>query len=209
MSAAHDLDEAAHARRVEEHAFVANAIVAGCSVQGRPFTAREASDAASAVCNLALENGAVAAGREALSPDFLVRHSLIPIFQAGWSVLYREVSLYAADELLRGLNGLRTIDRDVETGLAALRYELARQRRAGTPWRARPALDVLLILDATIWAALDALLDECPVMHEAIGASREGTAHGISPLAFEFISENQQISAVREFMQSLAGRLRA
>ncbi len=36
-------------------AYLANAIIAGCSIQARPFAPQEASNAAVAVCNLGLE----------------------------------------------------------------------------------------------------------------------------------------------------------
>src|SRR5262249_4430128 len=51
-----DCDNAAYAKRSEELNYVANTITAGCPLQGRPFTAHEAWDAAVAVCNLGLEN---------------------------------------------------------------------------------------------------------------------------------------------------------
>ena len=56
MQFAHDRDHSAYAKRSEELAYLANTIMAGCSIQARPFTAHEASDAAAAVCNLGLEN---------------------------------------------------------------------------------------------------------------------------------------------------------
>ena len=49
-------DPGAHSRRMEELGYLANALMAGCSIQSRPFTAPEAWDAAIAVCNLGLEN---------------------------------------------------------------------------------------------------------------------------------------------------------
>ncbi len=62
-------------RRTQELAYLANAIVAGCSLQARPFTAQEASDAAVATCNLGLENWPPhwlpPASRLALPDDFL------------------------------------------------------------------------------------------------------------------------------------------
>ena len=56
MQFAGDRDHAAYSMRSQELAYLANTIVAGCSIQARPFTAQEASDAAVAVCNLGLEN---------------------------------------------------------------------------------------------------------------------------------------------------------
>ena len=85
---------------------------------------------------------------------------------------------------------------------------MKRHWRAGAPWRARDALDVIAILDMPAWATLLGLIDECPVIHAAIGASRGSRTRAVSASAFEFISENGQISAVHEFMESLADTLR-
>ena len=59
-----------------------------------------------------------------------------------------------------------------QTELDALRIELSTCCRAGMPWRARDALDVIAILDMPAWAALLGLIDECPVLHAALRASR-------------------------------------
>src|SRR2546426_10140002 len=45
-----------HAASAEELAYLANTLIAGCSIQARVFTPQEASDAAAAFCNLGLEN---------------------------------------------------------------------------------------------------------------------------------------------------------
>jgi len=58
------------------------------------------------------------------------------------------------------------------------------------------------------WATLLALMDECPVMHAGIRASRGSGTRAVSATAFEFISEISQIASVREFMQSLPDALR-
>jgi hypothetical protein len=55
MACVRDTHETAYFTRNRELAFLANTLLAGCSVQSRPFTPREASDAAAAVCNLGLE----------------------------------------------------------------------------------------------------------------------------------------------------------
>src|SRR6185295_14926560 len=96
---------------------------------------------------------------------------------------------------------LRCGDRETQTGLDALRIELTKHWRAGAPWRARDALDVIAILDMPAWAALLALLDECPVIHAGLGASRNSGTRAVSASAFEFISDNTQIASVREFME--------
>ena len=50
-----DRNETAYFRRHRELAFLANTLLAGCSVRSRPFTPQEASDAAASICNLGLE----------------------------------------------------------------------------------------------------------------------------------------------------------
>src|SRR4029453_14545787 len=48
-------DETAYLTRSRELAFLANTLLAGASVQSRPVTPQEASDAAACICNLGLE----------------------------------------------------------------------------------------------------------------------------------------------------------
>ena len=55
MEYVRDTNETAYLTRSRELAFLANALLAGCSVQSRPFTPQEASDAAAGICNLGLE----------------------------------------------------------------------------------------------------------------------------------------------------------
>jgi hypothetical protein len=80
---------------------------------------------------------------------------------------------------------------------------MAAQSQAGTPWHARDSLDVILTLDAPAWATLLGLLDECPVLHAAAGASRNPRLRTVRTSDFEFISENSQIASVHAFMESL------
>ena len=84
-------DETAYLARTRELAFLANTPVAGCSVQSRPFTPQEASDAAACICNLGLES------EPATLPDaFLADHDLVSAFEAGWARFYRDVSVFVA-----------------------------------------------------------------------------------------------------------------
>ena len=76
------------------------------------------------------------------------------------------------------------------------------------PAQGMPArVDAIVMLDTTCWAALFGLIDECPVLHAALAATRGSGTHVVDPSAFEFISENRQIGLVREFIQSLPERL--
>ena len=81
-----------------------------------------------------------------------------------------------------------------------LRIELRRQREAGTPWRARHALDVMATLDVPAWVSVLGLLDECPVVPAALTATLEGRTGAISATEFEFISTRRQLGEIRAFM---------
>jgi hypothetical protein len=193
-----------YARRNEELTYIANTIMAGCSLQGRAFTTQEAWDATAAICNLGLENwppGWISA--KSLPDNFLANHDLVSVFQVGWTVLHKDALMYVAEQLLTVLTNLQCDDRDVQTGLDALLRKLTVCCRAGMPWRARDEMDVIAILDTPAWAALLGLIDECPVLHAALNASRNPKARSISASAFEFISENSQIAFIRAFVQSL------
>jgi hypothetical protein len=215
-----DMDDTAHVARSRELAFLANTLMAGCSVQSRSFTAQEASDAVVGICNLGLEHwparwpdaethhAASTADFGATLPDaFLVRHDLVTAFEVGWAVLHENVSMFAAEQLIGTLTDLRCVDPDIQGGLDALRRELVRQRDAGTPWRARDALEVLAMLDMPAWVSLLGLLDECPVLPAALTATLEGRTGAISATAFEFISTTGQIGEVRAFMAKLLDAL--
>lgn len=206
----HEHDPDAYEIRNGELAYLANALIAGASIQARTLSATEASNAAAAVCNLGLENWpaqwlAGDSGAD-LPADFLIQHDLVAVFQVGWTTLHENVCMYAAEQLVGILGSMSCEDRETREALDALRITMTKQLRSGTPWRARDALDVIAMLDAPSWAALLGLIDECPVLHAAVSASLTG-ARAVSASAFEFIADNRQISTVREFMQLLPDRL--
>ena len=201
-----DHDQAAYSSRSEELAYLANTLMAGCAIQARPFKAQEALDAALAVCNLGLENWPpqwLPANATAPAGSFLVDHDVVSIFQVGWAVLYNDVSMYAAEQLIGVLTRMRCDDHEIQTGLDALRVKMVKYWQVGAPWRARDALDVIATLDMPAWTVLLSLIDECPVLHAGVGALRDSRALSIGASDFEFISENSQIASVRGFMQSL------
>ena len=214
-------DEAAYFTRNRELAFLANTLLAGCSVQSRPFTPQEASDAAACICNLGLEcwpaRGPRATSQGASSPReldtamppsvFLLDHDLVTAFEVGWSLLHQDVSLFVADQLMSTLADLHCVDADTRYGLRALQRKLVKQRDAGTPWLARDATDVLAMLDMTAWVSVLGLLDECPILPAALTAVLERRTTPVSPTAFEFISTTAQIGDIRLFMRTLPGVL--
>ncbi len=206
-----DQDQAAYLARNEELAYLANTLMAGCSIQARPFTAQEASEAAIAICNLGLENWPphwLPRNATALPVSFLIDHDLVSAFQIGWTVLHNNVGLYAAEQLIGVLKPMRCDDREIQRDLKALRIRMAKHWRAGAPWHARDALDVIATLDVLAWVVLLALIDECPALHAGVSASQDSQALSVSASDFEFISENSQIASIREFMQSLPETLR-
>jgi hypothetical protein len=214
MERARDADEPAFLARGREMAFLANCLMAGCSVHARAFTAAEATDAVVATCELGLEywparwpdwdvrEQAASAHFESLPETFLVTHDLVTAFQVGWAALH-EMSMSAARRLISVLAGLRALDAEIQVGLEVLRRELVKQCAAGTPWRARDPLEVIAILDMLAWTALLGLLDECPVVPEALTATLERRTGAVSPTAFEFVSSRKQIDRAHAFMEML------
>jgi Family of unknown function (DUF6178) len=190
----------AHAVSGEELAYLANSLMAGCSLQARPFTQQEASDAAVALCNLGLENW----------PRSWGDRDLVSSFEVGMTVLHRDVCMFVAERVLVVLGDLQCRDRDIQMGLSQLRAALAKHTRGGVPWRAARALDVILLLDAPSWAALVGLIGEFPVMHGAIAATvgpEPTRVRAVDAEAFEFVSENSQIALIREFLRRLPAAL--
>jgi hypothetical protein len=155
---------------------------------------QEASDAVLATCNLGLENW----------PETWAARDLVTAFQVGWAVLHRDVCLHGASVLVDVLADLQCSDRDVHWALQTLRREL--MRHAGEPWKARDALDAILMLDASAWAVLRSAIDECPKMHGTLGPSR-GARLTIDPAAFTFVACNADVAVVHEWLSSLTSTL--
>jgi hypothetical protein len=126
-----------------------------------------------------------------------MRDNLFPI---GWTALYEEVGMYAAKSLINMAGRMRCADDDIQSDLNMLRLAMLKQVQAGTPWIAESSLDVIAILDQPAWAALVALVAECPVIHGALTASLEPHTQVIDAHAFTFIAGNADIAMVRDFM---------
>ena len=209
LRAVFERDPAACARRQEEIAWLANALVAGGTVAARAFTTQEASDAVMATCNLGLEYWPPAwCDGGALPADFLVGQDLVTVFQVGWTVLHDDVCAHAVSRLMDALAHLPPHDADTAADLAALRTTLRRHWRAGTAWQARDALDVIATLDLPAWATLLGLIAECPVALATIETAGRPRPRTVDPSAFVFISERAQIDAVATFLDTLPEALR-
>ncbi|HJZ77323.1 MAG TPA: DUF6178 family protein [Vicinamibacterales bacterium] len=185
-----------HLAASEELAFLANALLAGGAIQGRPFAAQQAADAVLATCNLGFENW----------PAGWPVRDLVAAFQVGWAVLDRDLCRHGAAVLIDVLADLECSDRDVHWALQTLRRDLMRHLRDGEPWRAREALDAILMLDAPAWAVLRALIDECPTLHATLDSSRRQPLR-VDPAACTFVARNREIGAAREYLASLSSTL--
>ena len=202
MRVVFERDQMAHGERNFELAYLANVLMAGCSIQARPFTAKEAADASVAICNLGLEQLPDA-------PDYLIAHDLIGAFQLGWTTLHEQACVLAAKALVDVLAEIRVADADVQSELNMLRIRLIRESEKGTPWRAAEALDVLAGIDMPAWAALAALIAECPVIHGGLIASLDRRVRSVDPDACDFISGPDQLAMIRSFMNALPAILSA
>lgn len=202
MTALLDRDEHLYYTRTHELAFLTNALQSGASVQSRALTHQEAADGAASTCNLGLE-----CWPTPIDERFLERHNLIETFEAGWSVLYRDVSLFVAGRLQAILAELTNIDAHTAAGIRTLRRKLAAEHAAGTPWLARDAAEVLALLDAATWTAIVALIDECPTVPAAMTAMVGHATTAVSPTQFEFIATAAQLGDIRRFMQMVPDAL--
>ena len=129
------------------------------------------------------------------------------MFEVGWKVLYDQVCMRAAGRLAEVLAEISCGDPETQSGLDDLRAALEVHHKAGTPWCARDAMEVLSILDLPAWAALLGLIDECPVLHAGISATRGSGARSLGGADFAFISENDQIASIEQFLTSLPSAL--
>jgi hypothetical protein len=183
-------------------AFLANVMMAGCTIQRRTFTAAEASGAVAAICRLGLEKW-----RGRLS-DGTADHDVIEAFQEGWRTLHWQVVMPSARALIEVLTHRRCDDPDTQSELDTLRADLTKHADAGEPWRAGEALDVIGILDLPAAAALAGLIAECPVIHAALAASLDQRIRSVDADAFELISSNSQIDTIRRYLRLLPDVLR-
>jgi len=183
-----------HRERREELAFLANVLVAGCSLAGRSLRPLEAARAAVAACNLGLEHLLGTAERRA-AEALLEGEPCDRLFRLGWHLLHHEVQLPAGRALARALSSRAG---DAPAGeLARVANRVRQAVAAGKPWIVLGRLDELHdVLDPAIAAALRGLLDECPSLAGTLaedGVSREP----------QFIATEAQRSRARAFLEDL------
>jgi hypothetical protein len=203
MARLHDANVAAYLKRNQELTFLANALLAGCSVYDRPFTIKEAWDAAVGVCNIGLQVRGGGDDGAALPETFLADHDLVAVFQDGWQVLHEEISVHVCDRVIATLAEVRHLDSEVARDLDRMRRTLQRRRAAGEPLRAQETLEPIAILDTPAWAGLCGLLSECPVLPDVLPAMLAGRASAVSATAFVSFSTRAQIRLAHQFTDRL------
>jgi hypothetical protein len=187
-----------HARRMEELAFLANVLAAGCSLEERSLRPAETARAAVAVCNLGLE---YLVHDQAGTADAALAGGADKLFRVGWRMLWQEVAGPAARKLaaLLGQAGAdqRAPAEALERAAGALRSAVA----AGKPWTARGRLGLVRELGEP-GPALLALIDECPHLDGTL-AGRTGEEGPRAPGAIAFISTTKQLQAVKRFLREI------
>jgi hypothetical protein len=103
MAHVNDANFDTYLARNQELSFLANALLAGCSVYDRPLTIQEAWDAAIGVCNIGLQTWTDGENVAAPPEPFLAEHDLVTAFETGWRLLYEDVSLSVCDRLIATL----------------------------------------------------------------------------------------------------------
>lgn len=180
-----------------ELGFLANCLLASGVLPEQRSAEADAVAAATATCDLGLEQ----CGADVSS------HELMPVaaFRVGWLTLHREVSMFAAEGVLRTLGQIQfehsDTHEDVRRLRRALREALARER----PWEARACLDVLATFDLPTWSTLMGLLAEHPVVPQ--GCLEPRTRRLRHTTMVEFISSLQHLAWVRTFVTSLTHSL--
>lgn len=198
----HDADPVSHARALQELSFLANILLEGGVIHDRRFTEAEAFEASQAVCNLGLEGWPSAWATR--TP------TLVAAFQVGWTILHEEVCVATARALVAVLGQLSRGRSAMLDDLRMLRRALMAAVAAGEPWRVRPRLDAVAILDAPTWATLLHLLNPCPVVPHDWN-ERATARGGRGPLrqtdAFAFITDRRGVEWTRVFASELLARL--
>jgi hypothetical protein len=192
-----------HGRRMQELAYLANVLAAGCSLEGRTLRPLEAASAAVATCNLGLEHLLRDKPGQDAPTSLLQRTSTDKLFRIGWRLLGQDVVLAAARAFENALvreartESNRERARALDQGIRTLRTAIA----TGKPWAALGKLAALEgEVDPATLTTLGALLDECPSLRGRL-----------SPLAGDaatkqegrFIATCAQLRAVQTFLAEL------
>jgi hypothetical protein len=159
-------DPAVYAERMQQLAYLANVLLAGCSVEGRRFRAVEAAEAVVATCNLGLDHVLQTEPKQRRRMELteravgvLATEGAVKLFRIGWRLLH-ELSMQLARATLAAL---RRSELSQAKRLVVATTALTSAVAAGKPWLARGKLDVLTeIIDAGAVETVRAALDEHP-----------------------------------------------
>lgn len=192
-----------HGRRMQELAYLANVLAAGCSIEGRTLRPFEAARASVATCNLGMEHLLQDEPGQNPSASLLQRTRADKLFRIGWRLLGQDVVLAAArafeNVLVREARTETNRERAkaLEQGTRALRAAIA----AGKPWTSLRKLAKLEgEVDATMLTTLVALLDECPSLRGKLAPVSEDAP---TKQEARFIATCEQLCSVQTFLAKL------
>jgi len=191
---------ALHGQRMQEIAYLANVLAAGCSMEGRSLRPLEAAHATVAACNLGVEYLLQTGTIRTTATALLEIEGADKVFRLGWRLLTENVVLPAARVVELRLDGLarsggdheriRRLDRASRALHAAL--------KAGKPWLAIGKLAALE--DGDQLTTLLALMDECPVLLGELGPGAGAKQTEAEP---RFIATHQQLGRVQAYLAGL------
>lgn len=189
---------AAFPTRLDELAYLANTLMAGCSSPGRELRPFEAGEAALATCNLGAET-LLLAEEQAFGVEqvaaLMESESMVKLFRIAWRVVYDEIVSAAAQTVCR------LLDDDPRPAHARAALALRRALGAGKPWRAWPLHDAVpRRLGERDEHALGELMHELPRVPQGTEAT---TA------AFTWIARRAQLDEARAYLAALGKRGRA
>ena len=186
-------DQQAFQQRTRELAYLATVLMAGSSLEGKPFTAGDARDAALATCALGLEY--LRSKRLELRLD--KEPGLIRLFSLGWQLL-GTLPDRVIDSMKASLVDLETTQRlknspwlrnEAQIGIRDLQNAVAQHQFAD----ARDALTFLaIVFDATACREIAPLLDQLPHFAPIIEKS-ETKSH---PRWIQSIADLDQVSSL-------------
>ena len=194
-----------HDRRMQELAYLANVLTAGCSIEGRNLRPLEAARATVAACNLGLEHLLQDQPALATAVAVLRRQGADKLFRIGWHLFAEHVVLPAARALDNILTreALQQTDRDIVRRLHGAGRALHSALAAGKPWTALGKLTALEgDVDMATLTTLLALIDECPSLRAEL-ASHAGAEKTAASQEFQFISTRRQLRSVQAFLAKL------
>jgi hypothetical protein len=163
--------------RLAEVTYLANVLMAGCSLHGRRFRPVEAAEATMATCQLGAEHltglRLGEAGKEDLATltRLLVVADMVRLFNLGWRMLHERVAMPAAQGLADLMRRVKDTLHDIprRRNLTTKLSSLDKKIKAGRPWLFVQEMDDLLgESDNDLLAQLSDLLGEFPVLPSSL-----------------------------------------